>query len=514
VYVTEHPELATALRELLDLRERIARAALAGPGATDPVAYAQALAEWTASREELEIALAREIPELALAERLKRADVAAVQAALPGGSVLVDFVQLSGESLGAVTAPVGRLLAFVLPATSGALAMFDLGGSAEIDRLVATARTALTGRGDSGADVRAVVLDDDEDADDARDASGAADRLRATIFDPLEPAIGGARRLFIAPDGALHRFPFEVLPLARGGALIDAYTVSYLGAGRDTLRLGAPRSTQATAPIVLADPDYDLTLSGEAAGGGADAVAIPQGKPGRTRELQRSGLSFAPLPGTREEGAIVAELLHATTYAGAAAIERALKQCRSPRILHIATHGFYLHDEPTAATTGDGAGHRRLQGRLENPMLRSGLALAGANTWLANGLLPEGAEDALLNGEDVSGLDLMATELVVLSACESGLGAVQAGEGVYGLRRAFVLAGAATLVVSLWPVPDQQTQELMADFYRRMLAGVPRADALRAAQLALKERHPHPRDWGAFICVGEPGALGATVLPG
>jgi CHAT domain-containing protein len=91
---------------------------------------------------------------------------------------------------------------------------------------------------------------------------------------------------------------------------------------------------------------------------------------------------------------------------------------------------------------------------------------------------------------------------------------VQAGEGVYGLRRAFVLAGAATLVVSLWPVPDQQTQELMADFYRRMLAGVPRADALRAAQLALKERHPHPRDWGAFICVGEPGALGATVLPG
>jgi hypothetical protein len=143
---------------------------------------------------------------------------------------------------------------------------------------------------------------------------------------------------------------------------------------------------------------------------------------------------------------------------------------------------------------------------LENPLLRSGLALAGANPGLSV-LAPPGAEDGLLTAEDVTGLDLLDTELVVLSACETGLGDVRTGEGVFGLRRAFVLAGAKTLVMSLWKVPDEQTQELMVDFYERLLAGEGRAEALRQAQLALKEKHPHPYYWGAFICQGDPGPL-------
>lgn len=119
----------------------------------------------------------------------------------------------------------------------------------------------------------------------------------------------------------------------------------------------------------------------------------------------------------------------------------------------------------------------------------------------------EDAEDGLLTAEDVSGLDLLDTELVVLSACETGLGEVHVGEGVFGLRRAFVLAGAKTLVMSLWKVPDEQTRELMEDFYRRILSGEPRADALRDAQLAMKTKHPEPLYWGAFICQGDPGPL-------
>ena len=144
---------------------------------------------------------------------------------------------------------------------------------------------------------------------------------------------------------------------------------------------------------------------------------------------------------------------------------------------------------------------------LENPLLRSGLALAGANTWNRGETLPPEAEDGLLTAEDVSGMDLLDTELVVLSACDTGLGEVQVGEGVFGLRRTFMLAGARTLVMSLWKVPDQQTQELMADFYRLLLSGHPRAEALREAQLALKAKYPHPRFWGAFICQGNPGPL-------
>lgn len=150
----------------------------------------------------------------------------------------------------------------------------------------------------------------------------------------------------------------------------------------------------------------------------------------------------------------------------------------------------------------------RLSGQgLENPLLRSGLALAGANTWLKHGYLPQEAEDGILTAEDVSGLDLLDTEMVVLSACETGLGEVETGEGVFGLRRAFVLAGAKTLVMSLWKVPDKQTQELMEDFYRHILSGQSRSEALRSAQLAMKAKHSNPYYWGAFICQGNPSSL-------
>jgi CHAT domain-containing protein len=140
---------------------------------------------------------------------------------------------------------------------------------------------------------------------------------------------------------------------------------------------------------------------------------------------------------------------------------------------------------------------------LENPLLRSGIALAGINTWLQGGNPPTQAEDGILTAEDVSGLDLLDTDLVVLSACETGLGEILTGEGVFGLRRSFVLAGAKTLIMSLWRVPDQQTQELMQDFYTRILKGQSRSDALRYAQLAMKARYPEPFYWGAFICQGD-----------
>ena len=144
---------------------------------------------------------------------------------------------------------------------------------------------------------------------------------------------------------------------------------------------------------------------------------------------------------------------------------------------------------------------------MENPLLRSGLALAGAN-WKHKGFTPPPeAEDGLLTAEDVSGLDVLATELVVLSACETGLGEIHVGEGVFGLRRAFVPAGAKTLVMSLWKVPDEATRELMEDFYHRILRGEGRAEALRQAQLEMKQKYTDPYYWGAFICQGDPSPL-------
>jgi CHAT domain-containing protein len=112
-----------------------------------------------------------------------------------------------------------------------------------------------------------------------------------------------------------------------------------------------------------------------------------------------------------------------------------------------------------------------------------------------------------LTAEDVTAMDLSSTQLVVLSACETGLGDILVGEGVFGLRRAFVLAGAQTPVMSLWKVPDKQTKDLMIAFYTHLLAGKPKAQALREAQLIMKEQYPDPYYWGAFICQGNPGPL-------
>jgi CHAT domain-containing protein len=145
-------------------------------------------------------------------------------------------------------------------------------------------------------------------------------------------------------------------------------------------------------------------------------------------------------------------------------------------------------------------------------MLRSGLALAGANTWLKNGFPSYNAEDGILTAYEVLAMDLSNTELVVLSACESGLGEIHIGEGVFGLRRAFMSAGVQTLVMSLWKVPDEQTKELMVDFYKRVLTGKPRGEALREAQLAMKEKYPDSYYWGAFICQGNPGPLSDQLI--
>jgi CHAT domain-containing protein len=494
VYGGKHPALSDALHALRELRETIARATLAGPGPEGAEAYLVQLDAFESERREQEIALARDIPELALSARLRMADVASVHAALPAGAALIDFVQFTPLDLATGARAPARLVAFTCVSGGDArVSLIDLGAADAIATMIAAFRISVTGHGNTrdveDAEAPATVQASTMSAQD-----GVA--LRAAIVDTVLATCGGARRLFIAPDGALHRLPFEILPLADGRRLIDEYTVSYLGAGRDVLRFGTARSGRAGDSVVVADPDFDLRADNASSG---------------TEVLQRTGLHFARLAGTRTEGEQVATLLGVRSFCGADATERVVKGAASPRILHLATHGFFLAERSESAEGAPPA--PRLKGRLENPMLRSGLALAGANTWLANGALPEGAEDALLNGEDVSGMDLVATDLVVLSACESGLGEIQAGEGVFGLRRAFVLAGAATLVVSLWPVPDEQTQLLMGDFYGRLLAGAPRVEALRSAQLVLKATYPDPRWWGAFICIGDPGPLYRDARP-
>jgi CHAT domain-containing protein len=269
----------------------------------------------------------------------------------------------------------------------------------------------------------------------------------------------------------------------------------------------------------LANPNYDnADDAGVALVANASTSPLPEGEgPGVRAADQRSGditdLRFGPLPGTQlEVEAIAPRLTNPILLTEANATENALKQVQAPSILHIATHGFFLEDVefvPPIDSRGEFNIVSAAPGSLvpptnrptstENPLLRSGLALAGFNTRDSAG------EDGVLTALEAVGLDLRGTRLVVLSACETGVGAVANGEGVYGLRRAFVMAGAESLLMSLWKVDDQGTAELMERYYGQLLDGEGRSEALRQVQLAFLQNggvQQHPYYWASFMFSG------------
>lgn len=217
--------------------------------------------------------------------------------------------------------------------------------------------------------------------------------------------------------------------------------------------------------------------------------------------------TFSPLPYSAKEMTSIAEALGNDTrqLTGLTATEAALKQLRRPSVLHLSTHAFYLHTpvrlegERTLAKL---APHHLPTGRL-NPLLRCGLALAGANSTERQPLGP--ANDGLFTGQEAADLDLHGTRLVILSACESAVGEIHSGEGALSLRRAFRVAGAESVLASHWPVSDRATSELMRRFIKHWKSGLPRSTALRKAQQELRadDDLDHPYFWAAFTLMGQ-----------
>ena len=441
----QYPDLEPELRSLKTLRAQIAQKMMSGPGPEGLEAYRQLLAQWRAEEEKLELSLAGRIPEINLGRRLQEADRQAVAKALPEGMVLVEFIRIDWYDFKAVRSQgqsswqPAHYLAFVLPpGEPDGVRMFDLGPAAEIDRMISDFRSLITGEAEKPGGRGLTKVSEDKVRVEA------SDELYKKILKPVLQGLGDRKKLLLSPDGGLYRLPFGALPVNAERRLIDDYQISYVGAGRDLLRFGSSFSSRQTAPIVTADPDYDLDAE------------VRTGKHAFQERVSRDMTANAPhferLPGTRTEGEHIAALLDVKPMMEKLASKGRLKVAHSPRILHIATHGFFLSDQASTGNRKDlpeemekNAGDRRagfLSRAMENPLLRSGLVLAGANAWLQGWRLPPEAGDGILTGEDASGLDLLATDLVVLSACETGLGDIKVGEGVFGLRRAFLLAGA------------------------------------------------------------------------
>ncbi len=437
--------------QLRDARAQLARLAFE-PG---PVSVAQQRERDTLAEraEELEAALSRRSEEFS--SQTQHVTLATVQATIPSGGALLEFASYrpfkAQRKSAAASYDAPQYAAFVLR-SQGEPQWINLGPVTVIDRAVQSWRQALR--------------------DPARtDAQRLGRAVYELVFRPLRASLGDARQLLLSPDGALNLIPFAALVDDEQRFLLERYTCSYLTSGRDLLRLTLPRPPGGV-PVIVAQPDYgDLPLTR---------------RHGQTR-FDTERLFFQPLPGTaREARALKALLPEAHLLVKEQATEQALKQLHAPHVLHLATHGFFL---PRA--------------NAENPLLRAGLALAGANQGQAAG------EDGLLTALEAAGLNLWGTKLVALSACDTGVGEIKTGEGVYGLRRAFVLAGAESLVMSLWSVSDQATRAWMTAYYEALQAGQARADALRQVQMQMlrNAERQHPYYWAGFIQSGGWGTL-------
>src|ERR1035437_442374 len=367
----------------------------------------------------------------------------------------------------------------------------------------------------------------------ARDLPPRLQRLSQLAYAPLARHLANVSHLIVCPDGQLSRVPFEMLWVG-DRFLIEEKTISYVTSGREIVRLegSLKPKVQSLKSLVMGGPDFDLDLSkaGSAsfqlassagiparssADAKQDALPVAGGMPG-LRSLSRDyrGVKFPPLPGAEAESRSVAKLLggDCVLRVGPDAREAELKAVVSPRVLHLATHGFFLSDQDFKRTNAlrdvrIGNSGTRWNASLpkddwENPLVRCGIALAGANRagQITNAL----AEDGVLTGLEASLLNLQGTELVILSACDSGTGEVKIGEGVMSLRRAFPIAGAQTVLASHWNANDKATSRLITEFMRRWRSGEPRAKAWREAQLSLllSNEFPNPFFLAGFSMIG------------
>ncbi|MBD0296095.1 MAG: CHAT domain-containing protein, partial [Flavisolibacter sp.] len=346
---------------------------------------------------------------------------------------------------------------------------------------------------------------------------GVSDSLYQLIWKPLEKQLQGVQTVYYAPAGLLHHIAFQALPADSGSLLIDKYQLNQVLSTRSLAAAeitSKPQSAQIWGNIAYSNSynsgNYSLAsrkLSTRGVHATATTVSSFNLYTWDTRSVRGAGAGWRPLPSTKVEMDSLNKVftragIAPVTLSGSEATEEAFKAMsgKSPQVLHLATHGFFLPVKVSKPKGNDLNGGDAFT-MQQNPMFRSGLVLAGGNhTWKGEPI-QSGKEDGILTAYEIAQLDLTGTDIVVLSACETALGDVSRNEGVIGLQRALKMAGVKQMIVSLWQVPDKATMELMTSFYKNWLSGLSTGEALRKAQLQLKEKYKHPYFWAAFVLV-------------
>lgn len=508
------------VEELRALREQSARLAYTVPRAGQETQHQAQSAKFDARIQELQRRLAREGSWNGTNDGW--IELPSVQQKLDARSVLIEIVQqnvIDFRTIQEGKRPPGpadgqpwlpdRYSAWIIPAAGqGKIRIIDLGHAEEIESALRKVRQEI-------AQTKSGRISQIGEPEAEKELHRNLESLSRLILHPLLPAIQDKERWILSPDASLWLVPWAALPLPGGQYALEKFTISYVISGRDLVT--RPSLVKPGQSYILADPDFDLS---------ADAAhtetrkQVPDRKP---PDGLRGVMTSAKLPAvprlkySAAEAVLIKPKLEQFTasevrsYTGTSALEGVFKQLKSPRVLVFSTHGFFLEDQkailrrqpielaelaPYLASESN---------RFENPLIRTGLLLAGCNN---RDQVKPGDEDGVLTGLEIVGTDLRGTEMVVLSACETGLGQVRNGEGVAGLRQAFQLAGAQSVVATLWEISDRESARLMSDFFANLAEGKSKAEALRQAQLKMiQERRKrngaaHPFFWAAFTLTG------------
>jgi tetratricopeptide (TPR) repeat protein/CHAT domain-containing protein len=492
------------LGALKDAKFQISKLYVRGPG-KDMVEYRNKIDSLTIAVDNLDAELSRFSASYNLQKEQEDVTSNILSRQLPDQSILVEYMKYE-HRIWDKDSTIPCYLAVVIDSKDKPIAV-RLSQASSVDSLVRKYRDHMITIANSGSPPT---------SDDVDLYKAICSPITNLVIKPIKKFLPENNLLILATDGTLNQISFAGLLANDNEYLIEKYDVHYLSAARDVLRLAEKRAP-VSGLLALGHPDYDAAAVARLSAMDNPSEYVDAENSGNSNELRSthgvlSRIQAESIPATYNEVKTIIEgwqsvsQEQAELYFGAAASEDMLKiKAPGKRIIHLATHGYYINSVDYADYNQDDLNYTYSLS-IENPLLLSGLLLAGANHH-GKDAVDNGIEDGFLSALEVSAMKLEGTNLVVLSACETGIGALESGEGVYGLRRAFLIAGARSVLCTLWQVSDWATADIMKRFYKskhtNLYVSLNEAQRNRLSKMRLKGQPDHPYNWAAFIAIGD-----------